>query len=251
MRRRRGDSRFAETAGECRTSLSILSNSKGTSVEAGDGPAAGRPVRFWGAGRRSRRGGEENMPGVVLPFQFMSTTMEWPALDPRFPVGPYASPGNVATAERIHAIATLEELPDRLRDAVAGLDNGQLDTPYREGGWTVRQVTHHIADSHMNAFIRVRLALTEDWPTVAPYDEKAWALLHDGTGPVECSLNLVEGLHERWVRLLESLDGDEWQRGFKHPKMGPMTIEAATLLYAWHSRHHVAHITHLRKKRAW
>jgi uncharacterized damage-inducible protein DinB len=190
--------------------------------------------------------------GLVLPFQLMSLKIEWPALDPRFPIGPYASAGNIAAAERIHAIATLAELPGRLRDAVAGLDDGQLDTPYREGGWTLRQVAHHVADSHMNAFLRARMALTEEWPTVLPYDEKAWAMLEDSTAaPVGWSLDLIEGLHARWVRLLESLSADEWQRGFKHPKMGPMTVEAATLLYAWHSRHHVAHITHLRKKKGW
>ncbi len=188
----------------------------------------------------------------MLPFQTMSLKIEWPALDPRFPIGPYASAGNIAAAERIHAIATLAELPSHLRDAVAGLDDGQLDTPYREGGWTARQVTHHIADSHMNAFIRLHRALTEDWPAVTPYDEKAWAELIDSqTAPIDSSLEIVEGVHARWVRLLESLSADQWERGFKHPKMGPMTVEAATLLYAWHSRHHVAHITQLRRKKGW
>jgi uncharacterized damage-inducible protein DinB len=182
----------------------------------------------------------------------MSLKIEWPALDPRFPIGPYASAGNIAAAERIHAIATLAELPGRLRDAVEGLDDGQLDTPYREGGWTLRQVAHHVADSHMNAFVRLRRALTEDWPAISPYDEKAWALLDDSmTAPVGWSLDLVEGLHARWVRLLESLSAEQWELGFKHAKMGQMTVEAATLLYAWHSRHHVAHITHLRKKKGW
>jgi hypothetical protein len=190
--------------------------------------------------------------GHVLPFQSMSTNLEWQTIDPRFPIGPYASPGNVAAAERIDAIATLEGLPCHLRDAVEGLDDSQLDTPYREGGWTLRQVVHHVADSHMNAFIRLRKALTEDWPLISPYDEKGWALLVDSaTAPVGLSLDIIEGLHARWVRILESLTADEWQRGFKHPQMGPMTVEGATLLYAWHSRHHVAHITHLRKKRGW
>ena len=182
----------------------------------------------------------------------MSTNLEWQTIDPRFPIGPYASPGNVAAAERIDAIATLEGLACHLRDAVEGLDDSQLDTPYREGGWTIRQVVHHVADSHMNAFIRLRKALTEDWPLISPYDEKAWSMLVDSvTAPVGLSLDLVEALHARWVRILESLTVDEWERGFKHPQMGPMTVEGATLLYAWHSRHHVAHITHLRKKRGW
>jgi hypothetical protein len=175
----------------------------------------------------------------------MSTNLEWQTIDPRFPIGPYASPGNVAAAERIDAIATLEGLPCHLRDAVEGLDESQLETLYRE-------VVHHVADSHMNAFIRLRRALTEDWPAISPYDEQAWSMLIDSkTAPVGLSLDLIEGLHARWVQVLKSLTVDEWQRGFKHAKMGPMTIEASTLLYAWHSRHHVAHITHLRKKNGW
>lgn len=181
----------------------------------------------------------------------MSTNLEWQTIDPRFPIGPYASPGNVAAAERIDAITTLAELPGHLRDAVEGLDDSQLDTPYREGGWTVRQVTHHVADSHMNAFVRARMALTEEWPAVLPYDEKGWAMLHDCSAPVDVSLGLIDGLHTRWVMMLESLGVEQWQRGFKHPKMGPLSIEASTLLYAWHSRHHVAHITHLRKLKGW
>ena len=138
-----------------------------------------------------------------------------------------------------------------MRNAVDGLDSAQLNTPYREGGWTVRQLVHHIADSHMNAFMRVRLALTEDWPVIKPYDEQAWATLYDATAPVEWSLELVESLHARWVMLLQSLKDQQWIRGFKHPESGPMSVETATLMYAWHSRHHVAHITHLRAKEGW
>lgn len=188
----------------------------------------------------------------VLLWQAMSTNLEWKGIDPRFPIGPYASPGNVAAAERKHAIATLAELPGCLRDAVSGLNDGQLNTPYREGGWTVRQVVHHIADSHMIAYIRLRRSLTEEWPTLQPYNEKIWAMLDDAkTAPPDWSLTLIDGLHARWVRLLKSLGAGEWQRGFIHPRMGPMTIEAATLLYAWHSRHHVAHISRLRQKKGW
>jgi len=171
--------------------------------------------------------------------------------DPRFPVGTFALPENVTADERVFAIATLAELPSRLRNAVDDLDQEQLDTPYRDGGWTVRQVVHHIADSHTNAVIRVRLALSEDWPTITPYDEKAWAMMHDYAAPVEWSLELIESLHARWVMLLQSLGDPQWQRGFKHPKIGPMTVEVATMLYAWHSRHHVAHITHLRAREGW
>jgi len=173
------------------------------------------------------------------------------AEDPRFPVGRFVRPEHVTVDDRIYAVASLAELPSQLRNAVDDLDCDQLDTPYRDGGWTVRQLVHHIADSHMNAVMRVRLALTEDWPTIMLYDEKAWAMLHDYEGPVEWSLELIESLHARWVMLLQSLSGEQWQRGFKHPKMGPMTIEIATLLYAWHSRHHVAHITHLRARENW
>jgi len=171
--------------------------------------------------------------------------------DPRFPVGRFVRPENVTADDRIYAIAELAELPSQLRNAVDDLDPDQLDTPYRDGGWTVRQVVHHIADSHMNSVMRMRLALTEDWPAVVAYDEKAWAMLHDYAAPVEWSLELIESLHARWVMLLQSLHDHQWQRGFKHPKMGPMTVETATLIYAWHSRHHVAHITHLRAREGW
>lgn len=172
-------------------------------------------------------------------------------LDPRYPVGKFVKPEAITPDERIGAIATLAELPESLRNAVEGLDPEQLSTPYRSGGWTLRQVVHHVADSHMNAVIRVRLALTEDWPTIKPYDEAAWATLHDVTAPVEWSLELVESLHARWVVLLQSLDEQQWQRGFRHPENGPTTVELATLLYAWHSRHHVAHITHIRARKDW
>lgn len=172
-------------------------------------------------------------------------------LDPRYPVGKFVKPEAVTPDDRLGAMATLAELPEMLRNAVAGLDSAQLNTPYREGGWIVRQVVHHVADSHMNAFIRLRLALTEDWPTIKPYDEKAWATLRDAAAPVEWSLELVESLHARWVMLLQSLSEEQWQRGFRHPENGPMTLDVATLLYAWHSLHHVAHIMRLRVKEDW
>lgn len=172
-------------------------------------------------------------------------------LDPRFPVGHFTAPAAISPGVRNDAIATLAELPEQLRNAVDGLSAAQLGTPYRDGGWTVRQVVHHIADSHMNAVIRVKLSLTEDWPTVKPYDEAAWANLHDVVAPVEWSLELVESLHARWVLLLQSLNEEQWTRGCNHPQNGPMTVERSTLLYAWHSRHHVAHITHLRGRENW
>jgi len=171
--------------------------------------------------------------------------------DPRYPVGRFTAPSTISPEERTDAIATLAELPEQLRNAVDGLSFAQLSTPYREGGWTLRQLVHHVADSHMNALVRVKLALTEDWPTIKPYDEKAWAMLHDVAAPVEWSLELVESLHARWVMLLQSLTEEQWHRGYNHPEGGKTTVEMATLIYAWHSRHHVAHITHLRAKEGW
>jgi uncharacterized damage-inducible protein DinB len=173
------------------------------------------------------------------------------ATDPRYPIGKFERPEIITPEDRLNAIATLAELPEDLRNAVEGLSSGQLNTPYREGGWTVRQLVHHIADSHMNAFIRVRLALTEDWPTIKPYDEAAWAKLHDSVAPIEWSLELIESLHARWVMLLQSFTEEQWKRGFRHPESGDTTLDVATLNYAWHSRHHVAHITHLRTKEGW
>jgi uncharacterized damage-inducible protein DinB len=171
--------------------------------------------------------------------------------DPRYPIGRFEQPESISADELRNAIATLAEAPGLLRNAVEDLRTAQLSTPYREGGWTVRQVVHHIADSHMNAFIRLRLALTEDWPTIKPYDEKAWSELHDAMAPIEWSLELVESLHARWVMLLSSLKESQWKRGFVHPENGRTTLDVATVQYAWHSKHHIAHITHLRAKHGW
>jgi hypothetical protein len=180
----------------------------------------------------------------------MSETVELQD-DPRFPVGHFQRPEKITSHERMAAIAALAEMPGKLSEALDGLDRDQLDTPYREGGWTVRQLVHHIADSHMNAFVRVRLALTEDWPTIVAYDEKAWAMLRDSAAPANWSVDLLENLHARWVMLLESLNEEQWQRGFRHPERGDSTVELVTLLYAWHSRHHVAHIVRLREREDW
>ena len=182
----------------------------------------------------------------------MSEAAQVQEIDPRYPIGKFKRPETVSPHDRITAIAVIAAMPSRLRNAVQGLDREQLDTPYREGGWTVRQTVHHCADSHMNAFVRVRLALTEDWPTIKPYNEKAWAILRDSTGaPIGWSLDLIESLHARWVMMLDSLTDEEWKRGVNHPENGPMTIEYATLVYAWHSKHHVAHITRLREQKGW
>ena len=171
--------------------------------------------------------------------------------DIRYPIGDFVPSNTISREDRRVAILTIEELPEKLREAVRDLDATQLDTPYREGGWTVRQVVHHVGDSHMTAFHRVRRALTEDWPVVAGYDEKAFAELADSKAPVEWTLDLWEGVHARWVMLLRSLTDEQWQRGFKHGERGPSTIEDATPLYAWHSLHHTAHITGLRKRNGW
>ncbi len=171
--------------------------------------------------------------------------------DLRYPIGKFVRPEPILPDAINDAIATLAEAPGLLRNAVEGLSMDQQDCPYRPEGWSVRELVHHIADSHMQAFARVRLALTEDWPTITPYNEKAWAQLHDSAAPIEWSLELVEALHARWVMLLQSLKTPDWHRGFVHPERGRMAIDQTTLLYAWHSRHHLAHITHLRMRNGW
>ena len=171
--------------------------------------------------------------------------------DPRYPIGRFAPPKTMAAEDRRYAILTLAELPEQLREAVRPLDPEQQNTPYREGGWTVRQLVHHIADSHMIAFDRVRRALTEDWPEVQGYNEKAFALLPDVAAPIEWSLEIVESVHARWVMVLQALAEGQWARGYRHAERGPMRLDLVTLNYAWHSRHHVAHITHLRAVQGW
>jgi uncharacterized damage-inducible protein DinB len=171
--------------------------------------------------------------------------------DLRYPIGRFTPPASNTVAVRAENIETLRLLPQRLCAAVAGLDAVQLDTPYREGGWTLRQVVHHVADSHANAYIRFKLALTEDWPTIKPYDEAAWANLSDSKLPVEGSLTMIEALHGRWVTLLEALNEEDFQRGYTHPEMGRQSLGTALALYDWHSRHHTAHITTLRARQGW
>jgi len=172
--------------------------------------------------------------------------------DPRFPIGKFTYSQPLSEEQRKQLIAEIARTPAELRAAVQGLSAEQLDTPYREGGWTVRQVTHHMPDSHVNAYIRFKLALTEDEPTIKPYAEKRWAQLEDTqTTPVEVSLVLLEALHDRMVRLLNSLKPEDWKRTFRHPEFGPMTVEKNLALYAWHGKHHVAHVTELRKRMNW
>ena len=172
--------------------------------------------------------------------------------DPRFPIGRFDAPDASSPGVRAAHIQTLRLLPERLTAAVDGLNEAQLDTPYREGGWTVRQVVHHVADSHANSYVRFKLALTEDWPTIKPYDEAAWANLADSRElPVEVSLGLVRGLHSRWVALLESMPDEDFAKGYTHPELGRQDLAKALALYAWHSRHHTAHITNLRARQGW
>ena len=171
--------------------------------------------------------------------------------DLRYPIGQFMPPAANMPGVRAAEIRTLRQLGLELRQAVSGLTEAQLDTPYREGGWTVRQVVHHVADSHANSYVRMKLALTEDWPTVKTYDEARWAELADNRLPVEVSLALIEALHERWVDLLEQMTEEDFQKGFVHPERGRMTLGANLALYAWHARHHTAHITGLRRRMGW
>lgn len=173
--------------------------------------------------------------------------------DPRYPVGKFESRNELTPDERRAMIDQIAAAPVRLRDAVRGLNEEQLDTPYRDGGWTVRQVIHHVPDSHLNAYIRTKLALTEEEPTIKPYDEAVWAELEDSRStPPEVSLTLLESLHARWVGLLRSLKDSDFQRTFRHPEHGGIqTIDWLVALYSWHSRHHVGHITSLRERNGW
>jgi len=172
--------------------------------------------------------------------------------DLRFPIGPFKSPAEFTPAFRGEWIAQIDEAPRQLREAVHHLNPEQLQTPYREGGWTLAQVVHHLPDSHMNAYIRFRLALTEPDPTIRPYKEAAWAELYDATSSdIEASLALLDGLHQRWVSLLRRITPEQWALGFVHPERGRVTLERNLALYAWHGRHHIAHITRLRQRMGW
>ena len=171
--------------------------------------------------------------------------------DLRYPVGRFSAPAVSDAKVRAGQIETLRLLPERLRAAVDWLSDSQLDTPYRDGGWTVRQVVHHIADSHANSYIRFKLALTEDGPTIKPYDEAAWARLPDSKQAIEPSLVLITGLHQRFVGLLELMSEEDFERGFNHPERGPITLATNLAIYDWHSRHHTAHITSLRARKGW
>jgi len=168
-----------------------------------------------------------------------------------YPIGRFSRKTALTPDTRRAAIADIQSLPAHLRAAVAGLTDVQLDTPYRPGGWTVRQTVHHVADSHMNGFIRARLALTEDTPTITAYNQDAWVALPDAALPAAVSVTLLDSLHQRWSALYAGLGDDAFTRAFVHPEQGPMTLDLHLHLYAWHGRHHVAHITGLREREGW
>ena len=172
--------------------------------------------------------------------------------DPRYPIGRFNHDASPSPGTRARHIEQIAGLPPRLRSAVAGLGPQQLDTPYRDGGWTVRQVVHHVPDSHLNAYVRTKLALTEETPTIKPYDESAWARLKDTElTPVEVSLAMLEAVHTRWVTLLGSLTASDFSRPFNHPEAGVRDLDWLVALYDWHGNHHLAHITSLRDQRKW
>ncbi len=173
-------------------------------------------------------------------------------MDLRYPVGTFIFQGPLSSPERLRLIDQIAATPEKMRNAVAGLDEGQLDTPYRPEGWTVRQVVHHVPESHMNSYIRFKLAITEDAPTIKPYFEDRWAQLDDANqAPIELSLDLLEALHDRWVWFLRSLKDKDFQRTFLHPELGSVSLDKNIALYAWHGQHHVAHITSLRERMGW
>ena len=170
----------------------------------------------------------------------------------RYPIGKFKKPTVTTATERAAWIEAIAQLPTQLKVAIADLTAAQLDTPYRPDGWTVRQVVHHIADSHLNAYVRLKLALTEDNPTVKPYFEDRWATLSNSTLPVNVSLQLIDGLHQRWVHLLQQLTDEQWQRTFFHPEhQRAISLNKSTGMYAWHGQHHLAHITNLAAREHW
>jgi uncharacterized damage-inducible protein DinB len=172
--------------------------------------------------------------------------------DLRYPIGPFEEPAEVRSEDIFRWIRELERLPAAMRLAVAGLSEAQLETPYRPGGWTLRQVAHHVPDSHMNSYVRMRLALTEDQPTIRPYFEDRWATLADASrAPVGLSLELLEALHARWTYMLHEITPEQWLRTFRHPERGSVTLQGNLALYAWHGRHHVAQITSTRERLGW
>ena len=171
--------------------------------------------------------------------------------DLRFPIGKFDRNAPIAPGARATAIEAIAQLPERMREAVGRLADSQLDTPYRPEGWTVRQLVHHVADSHMNGYIRLKLAVTENTPTIKAYEQDKWAALPDSRLPIQPSLDVLAGVHARWTALWRTLDDSAFARTFQHPELGLLTLDTHLQLYGWHSRHHVAHITELRKREGW
>jgi uncharacterized damage-inducible protein DinB len=172
--------------------------------------------------------------------------------DPRYPIGRFLPPTTFTPALRAGLLDEIAAAPASLRAAVRGLSEAQLRTPYREGGWTVAQVVHHVPDSHMNSYTRFKLAVTEDDPAIKSYEEGRWAELPDATSAdISVSLALLEALHVRWVGFLRALTAEQFERTFRHPELGSVTLNRALALYAWHGRHHVAHVTSLRERMGW
>lgn len=170
----------------------------------------------------------------------------------RYPIGRFQPRPSLDARERVDLIEQIEALPEQLRNSVSGLTDEQLDTPYRPGGWTVRQVVHHLPDSHMNAYVRFKLAATEDTPTIRPYDQESWAEQADAReAPIELSLRILDALHARWGWWLRSLSEEDWNRSFDHPEIGRVRLDANLQLYAWHCAHHLAHIRNLMERMGW
>jgi uncharacterized damage-inducible protein DinB len=178
-------------------------------------------------------------------------TAEAASKDLRYPVGEFDKNIEITPEKRSEFIEIIKDLPKKMAQAVEGLSDEQLDTPYRPEGWTLRQTVHHVADSHINSVCRFKLAMTEENPTIRPYFEDRWAELSDSKMPVDVSLKILEGIHRRWAVLLESLTDEDFQKTLIHPESGEFTIEKLLALYAWHSRHHTAHITKLRERCGW
>lgn len=172
-------------------------------------------------------------------------------VDLSYPVGRFDKTATRTAETRRAAIESIAALPAKMREAVKGLSEAQIDTPYRPGGWTVRQLVHHVADSHMNGYIRTKLAMTEHNPTIKPYEQDEWAQLPDSRLPIDLSLAILDSVHARWTAINRWLKDEDFQRPFTHPELGPMLLDTHTHLYGWHSRHHLAHITGLREREGW
>jgi uncharacterized damage-inducible protein DinB len=182
----------------------------------------------------------------------MTTSVQDSSADLRFPTGRFQRPASLDADARARAIDIVAATPARLREAVRGLSDEQIDTEYRPGGWTVRQVVHHVPDSHLNAYVRFKLALTETEPTIKPYEEDAWAQLADvKVVPIATSLTLLDAIHERWLAILRAMSASDFERTLNHPDSGRQRLDQVLALYAWHGPHHVAHVTKLRERMGW